>query len=207
MNFITIILFGTAAVGMAACADELIIVWIGSDYVIAQPLSVLIGIEILCAGLKNNLGQIRNVSGAFRQAWKRPILSCIINLVVSVALVQVWGIYGVIVGTITADVTTNLIIDPIIIHRVSFENYKTVSEYYKKNLLYVAILVVICAADMWLCSVIFSGFGWLSVLIHMLIVLITVPGVYVLIFRNMPECQYLLRMTNRVIRKLKNKLT
>ncbi len=57
MNFISVVLYGTACVGVAVMANEFILNWIGADYLIAQPLPILIGIEILFVGIKNNLGR------------------------------------------------------------------------------------------------------------------------------------------------------
>ena len=203
MNYLTIILYGTAAVGISVCSNELLLVWIGKEYVIAQPFPILIGIEILFTGLKMNLNQIRNISGAFRQMWFRPVLGVIINLGVSIWLVQICGIYGVIIGTITADLLTNFVVDPKIIHKYSFENYRPVSEYYKKNVGYILVLAAICGVDFWLCSIILTEHGWISVVFHILVVAVTVPATFVLTFHNMSECRYLINVVRRFTKKLK----
>ena len=201
MNYLTVILYGTAASGIAVCADELITVWLGSDYTIGQPFSVLIGIEILFVGLKNNLGQIRNVSGAFRQMWFRPVLGVIINLSVSVILVQRCGIYGVIIGTICADMLTNFLVDPSVIHKYSFQNYRPVAEYYKKNLSYFFVLALICSADFWICSHVMTGHGWISVCLHILWVGVTVPSIFLLCWRKSSECCYLISLAHKIFKK------
>ncbi|MCR5450830.1 MAG: hypothetical protein K6F23_15695 [Solobacterium sp.] len=199
MNFMAIVLFGTAGVGVAVCADELITVWVGGDYVIPQPFAILIGTEILFHGLKINLGQIRNVSGVFRQMWFRPVLGVIINLGVSITLVQIYGIYGVIIGTITADILTNFMVDPSVIHKYSFNNYRPVSDYYKTNLKYLAILTAVCTADFFICRTFLAGYGWLSVIVHVIIVGCSVPLCFILLYRNANECQYLIRTIRRVL--------
>lgn len=193
MNFITIIFYGTACIGVSVTADELINCWIGNDYVIAQPFSTLMGIEILFWGLKTNLGQVRNVSGVFRQMWFRPLLGIIINLGVSVIMVQTIGIYGVLIGTIVADVLTNFIFDPFIIYKYSFENYQSVSAYYKKNFGYIMLLAIVWGADMLLCSVVLLGYGWISVIVHIVICGISVPCVFILLYWRKPECQYIVQ--------------
>lgn len=201
MNYLTMILYGTAAVGIAVCADELIITWIGAKYVIAKPFAILIGVEILFSGLKQNLGQIRTVTGAFRQAWKRPILSAIINLISSIVLVQFIGIYGVIIGTILADLLTNFLVDPSIIHKYSFDNYKPVSYYYRTNLLYIALLVVIALFDGWLCSWLLIGHGWVSVILHIFIVAVSIPLVFWIVFWNSNERKYINSIIARLFMK------
>ena len=205
MNYLTIILYGTAAVGVSVCANELLTVWIGDSYVIPQPFSILIGIEVFTDGLKQNLEQIRTVTGVFKQAWKRPILSAIINLTASVVLVQFIGIYGVIVGTIMADVLTNLMVDPKVIHKYSFKNYKPVSCYYKKNLKFLTILLAVGSLDMWVCSFFLVGYGWLSVIVHILIVGLTVPSVFIAIYWKSQECNYLRGIVKRLFSKSRKK--
>ena len=205
MNFITIVLYGTAGAGVAVCGNEFIMTWIGADYVIPQPFPVLIGAEILISGLKQNLSQIRTVTGAFRQMWYRPLLGIIVNIVVSIALVQVWGIYGVITGTITAEITTSFVVDPPVIYRLCFDRYRPVSDYYKRNILYIGLLAVVTGANMYLSSIISVGNRWVSVMIHAIMVVITVPAVYMILFRNKPECVYLRNMAVRTLRKVRKK--
>lgn len=203
MNFVTIILYGTAGVGIAVVANEMIECWIGMDYVIPQPFPVLLGIEILFLGLKNNLGQIRNITGVFRQMWFRPVLGIIINLGVSIATVNFWGIYGVLFGTITADLLTNFMVDPFVIHKNSFENYKPVATYYIKNIKYIILLVVICIVDMVICSNVLVGAGWFSVIIHCVICGMSVPMVFIIVFRKSEECNYLIDKVGLLFNKKK----
>ena len=206
MNYITVILYGTVGAWIAVCSDELITVWAGADYVIAQPFAILIGIEMLFYGLMCNLGQIRNISGVFRQMWYRPILGCIVNLVVSVVLVQVCGIYGVIIGTISSVVFTNFMVDPVVIHKYSFNNYRPVSVYYIRNLKYIALLVAVVAFDLFVCSRVFLHHSWGSVIVHSLFTVMTVPVVFILVYYRSHECQYLLKMVKRIRASVMKKL-
>lgn len=205
-SFLVGVVFGTAAVGLAVCSNELISVWIGNDYVIAQPLPILIGIELYFVGIIYSLGQVRHISGVFQQMWFRPILSAVVNLVVSVVLAQVWGVCGVIVGTIASYVLTNYIFDPRLIYKYSFESCKPVSDYYIRSLTYLAILAAVCAVDMLICSRLFVGHGWFSVAVHVLITGLSVPGVFALIFWKTPECQYLVRLLEQVLKKVTGRM-
>lgn len=205
MNFIAVLIFGIGAVGVAVVADELITVWIGSDYVIPQPFSIILSIEIIFTGLKINLGQIRNVSGAFRQMWFRPIIGIIINLVVSIVMVNFIGINGVLIGTISADILANFMVDPKIIYKVAFENYRPVSEYYVRNIKYLLVLLLIGILDKFICANLLVGFGWISVIVHSVICGISVPVIFLLLFHNKKECQYFINKFSKVLKKKKLK--
>ena len=206
MNYVTIIFYGTAAIGIAVCANEMILVWIGDQYVLAQPVAILIGIEILFRGLQVNLSQIRNTSGVFRQMWYRPIISVLINIIVSVALVRIWGINGVLIGTISSILLTDFLFDPSLILKYSFKKIKPVSVYYKKNILYFLILIAIYYVNNFICKQFFTGYGWVSIIVHSIIVAITVPSIFIILFWNTSECKYFVQLIKRIFRKIINKI-
>lgn len=206
MNLFSIIAYGTAGVGIATCADEVITCWLGSSYTVAQPLAILIGIEILFAGLKMNLGQIRTVTGLYRQMWFRPIVGVIINIFFSIALVFPLGIHGVIIGTICSDFFANFMIDPRVIHKYYFEGYRSAKTYYKKNFVYILLLLIVGATDYFICQHFLTGKGWISVIIHILICGLTVPTVFLMIFRKKEEGQYILSVMKRLIHRIIKKV-
>lgn len=202
VNLLSAVLFGTAGVGVAVCGNEMIETWLGKDYLLAQPVPILIGIELFFAGVVVNLGQVRSVSGIFRQAWYRPLLGIVINIVVSVTLVHIWEVSGVIMGTIASYVLTNFMIEPALIYKYSFENRKSVGDYYKTNIKYILVCVAVAAADMFVCSHIFVGHGWLSVVAHVLFTGLSVPAAFSLLFWKTEECQYLRGTVARITKKI-----
>ena len=205
MNLVSALMFGTACVGVSVEANELICQWIGSNYVIPQPFSILMGIEIFFVGIKLNLGTIRNVSGAFRQMWFRPLLGIVVNLAVSIAMVNKCGIYGVLIGTIVADFSTNFMVDPFVIFKYSLDENRSVSEYYKKNAQYVVVILAVGLIDRTICTSFFVGLGWFSVAIHCIICGLSVPSAFYIAFKNDEECRYLIKKIKSIV-KSKNKL-
>ena len=204
-NFLSAFLFGTAGVGVAVCANEVVETWLGSGYVLAQPVPILIAIELFFAGIVVCLGQVRGVSGVFRQAWYRPLLGIIVNIVVSVVLVQFWGISGVIIGTITSYVLTNFLIEPALIYKYAFNNVRPLSEYYKANLMYLLVCAAVATADLFICSHVFVGHGWFSVIVHVLITGLSVPSAFLVLFWKTEECRYLVNSALRIFRKVFHK--
>lgn len=205
MNYTSFILFGTACVGIGVCANELISVWLGDEFIIPNPFSALIGIEVLFHGIKLNLGQVRNISGVFRQMWYRPIIGVIINLGVSIAFVQVYGIYGVIIGTICADVLANYLMDPRIIYKYSFKDYESVFRYYAINTKYFGLLVISYLLNAFVFNNLFVGHGWLSVGLHILICGITTPFLFCFTCYKSQENRYVMSMVNGVLHRMSRK--
>ncbi len=201
MNYVTVVIFGASAVGIAVCADELLTIWIGTKYVIPNGFAVLVGLEMYMHGLKQNLTQIRNASGVFRQMWYRPLIGAVINLGISIWLVHPLGIHGVIIGTLASDVFANLLFDPSIVYKYSFEGIKPVAEYYGNNLIFIIVLAAVYFLDSYLCNLILIDRGWLSVIAHIFICAVSVPLVFSVVFCKRYENQYLLQMIKKLIRR------
>ncbi len=206
VNLLTAILGGTAFAGLFVVGDEFVLHWIGASWQLAQPFSFLMGFEIYTLAVRVALSKYRTTMGLFQQAKWRPLAGMIINLVVSIALVNFWGICGVLVGTLVADWITFMWYDPMIIHKYGFKNYKPVSAYYQRFLLYTGAVLAVSALDYWLCRHLLTGLGWFSVIFHAVICLITVPGVLLLLRCKKPDGQYVLNLLKKNVRKLRRKL-
>ena len=199
---ITAILGGTAGVGLFVVSDEFVHTWIGEDWVIPQPFSLLMGIEVFTLALRICISKFRTTMGLFQQAKYRPVFGMIINLIVSVALVQVWGISGVLVGTIAADWLTTMWFDPVIIHKYGYKNRYPVSKYFYSIIKYFITAFSVGLVDYWIGTHIFVGFSWFSVIFHAAVVVLTVPTVlFALVYRK-PEGAYVWNLAMGYIKKV-----
>lgn len=202
---ITAILGGTAFVGIFVCADELVLTWIGSEWLIKQPFSLLMGLELFTLAFRIALSKYRTTMGLFQQAKYRPLTGMIINLLVSILLVRSWGICGVLVGTLVADWITMMWFDPIIIHKYGFEGMVSVTRYFAKLALYFVTVCIVGAIDYFVCSHVFTGFGWLSVILHAIICGVSVPLIILFIFSGTNEGKYLFGIIRSYLKKLKKR--
>jgi O-antigen/teichoic acid export membrane protein len=203
---ISAILGGTAFIGIFVVADEFVLRWIGVDWVLPQPFSFLMGLELYTMAVRTALGKYRSTMGLFRQGKFRPVAGMVINLVVSILLVNVWGICGVLVGTIATDWLTFMWYDPIIIHKYGFKNYQSVFRYFKKFILYFGTTIVMGTADYFFCSYVLAGYGWLSIIFHSVIVGLTVPASLILVSYRTTEGEYLRKLLGKGVRRIKKKL-
>ena len=120
-------------------------------------------------GIKQNLNQIRNVSKLFKQMCFRPLIGSIINVVVSIVLVQYIGILGVIIGTITLDILSNFLVDPLIIYKYGFDGNWNALNYYIRNIRYFLELALTGIGDYFIRRYFVIEYGWWSVVVHSLI--------------------------------------
>lgn len=205
VNFVAVLFGAVAGIGIACVSNELIQVWLGKDWILAQPFSILMGIEIYGLASRAYLSKYRSAMGLFQQAKYRPLFGMIINLAVSLLLVKKLGINGVLLGTIVADWLTIMWYDPYIIHKHGLENKFSIKKYYLKNLFNVilaGILGVICYV---ICNNIFVGMGWFSVLIHAVIVCVIVITGYMIFYIKTVEIKEIKNVCQRIIKKVTKK--
>ena len=191
VNYVVIVLYGTAAIGMAICCNKIIKLWIGGEFVISGPFVIFIAVELLLTGLKQNLAQMRHVSGIFRQMWFRPVIGSIINVLFSFLLTYFYGFSGVVIGTIMAALFANLMIDPGIIHKYTFCNYRNVIYYYKKNILYLILLIFVGLIDYKICNMFDGSSEWLALIFSIFVSVVSVPTIFIAFFYKKNECVYL----------------
>ncbi|MBQ3392886.1 MAG: oligosaccharide flippase family protein [Lachnospiraceae bacterium] len=202
VNLITVIMGGTAFIGIFVVADEFIRTWIGSEWVLEQPFSFIMGLELYTMAIRTALGKYRATMGLFQQAKYRPLAGMVINIVLSVALVGKMGISGVILATVIADWTTFMWYDPIIIHRHGFAGEFPVSGYFAVNGKYLLLILLTGAVDYYVCARFLTGMGWISVIVHALICGVTVPAVLLAAELRTEQGKYVRAMIMRYVRPL-----
>lgn len=114
-----------------------------TDYLIPYIPILFTSIKLMVSGRAPS-GFVASYAGHFKKTQNRAILEMIINLVVSIICVNIWGIYGVLFGTIVALLyrANDMIIyaNRIILKRSPWKTYK----WWGLNLFLFGIIVLVC---------------------------------------------------------------
>ena len=132
---------------MATLLDPFIQIWAGERFVLGLPISIAIAINFFVAGYMNTLWVFRSTIGLFKQGKFRPILVAILNIVLSIFLGKLWGVFGVLFATFLSRAAISLWYDPIVLHKygfgVSCKPYFV--RYLKRIMLLMVVLLVMLA--------------------------------------------------------------
>ncbi len=204
---VTAILGGTAGVGIFAVSDELILAWVGEEWVLAQPFALMMGLEVFTLTVRVSLSRFRTTMGLFQQAKFRPVAGMVINLILSAIMVNKLGIVGVLIGTVVSDWVTTMWLDPIIIHKYGYKNKFPVYSYFIKLLKYLLISCLAGGIVYIITTHFFVGHGWFSVIVHAGIVVLITPAALFASAYGTEEGSYVANMAmkslNKVIRRVK----
>lgn len=180
--------------GIAAVVDEFISVWIGADWVLAPPFSILLGIELFFLCMEYFLSKYRNAIGLFQQVQLLPIVGAVLNIVLSIILVKYMDVSGVILGTIMAEAGVFMVLNPVVIYKYGFKGQFSIRTFYLQFITEIVIISVTYIAARFLCNHVVVGRGWLSVVVHIVICGCMTPLVMLLANIRKEETKYLLRV-------------
>lgn len=132
INMVAVFIYGGSAVALYILSNRFIAIWIGEQFIIRGLFVALFSIQFYLMGLQTFLSSFRNSMGLFQKAKYRPIGGMLLNIILSVILVQNHGISGVLGATIISSVLTYMWFDPLIIHTYGFR--RSVYKYYWTNI-------------------------------------------------------------------------
>ena len=144
VEFLNFWLYGFSFIALVTLLDPFVQIWAGERFVLGLPISIAIAINFFVAGYMNTLWVFRSTIGLFKQGKFRPILVAILNIILSISLGKLWGVFGVLFATFLSRAAISLWYDPLILHRYGFEvSCKPFfARYFRRVLLLTTILIV-----------------------------------------------------------------
>lgn len=187
LNFANFWLYALFGVCIIVLINPFINIWIGKKYVMGFSIVFLLVLNFYVLGMQSVTNSFRNAYGLFWIAKYRPIIMVIINIVISVVLVQFIGIEGVLIGTLISRLLTTAWLDPYIVHKYGFEI--SPKSYYIDYLKYLVIFIAISIIFNYFVSMITINNIFILILIAILVV-ISVNVILVLLFFKTSEFNY-----------------
>ena len=187
LNFANFWLYALFGVCIIVLINPFINIWIGKKYVMGFSIVFLLVLNFYVLGMQSVTNSFRNAYGLFWIAKYRPIIMVIINIVISVVLVQFIGIEGVLIGTLISRLVTTAWLDPYIVHKYGFEI--SPKSYYFDYLKYLVIFIAISIILNYFVSMIAINNIFILILIAILVVII-VNVILVLLFFKTSEFNY-----------------
>jgi len=137
------LLSGFCTVVLFSLINPFISVWLGEKYVFNSLTTFLLCINFYLTTMRYGVGAFCTAGGLFKETIIKPIVESVVNLVVSIMLVQHYGLSGVIIGTIASLIVGSIWVDPYFLFTRWFN--KSVKMYY----VYFSIMfVIVCMLSM-----------------------------------------------------------
>lgn len=137
-------------------------IWVGEDYMLPNGFIPLFCLLFYCLELAMVWATFKDAAGLWHSDRFRPLIGSIVNLILNIVLVNIIGLYGIILSTIISYVFISM---PWLIHnlfRLFYE--KSLLLYIKEILLFIFVTLISLVCTCAVCSLIYQeGIIWLLI--------------------------------------------
>ena len=126
--------------GYYAVIDNVITLCFGNNLELSKSVAFVITLNYFIQFLRTSTLMFRSSTGTFYYDRWKPLAEGIINIILSVALVNVIGITGVIIATIMTNLFINDIVEPHVVFKYALQRKAT--KYYVMNYSYIILFVI-----------------------------------------------------------------
>lgn len=114
-------LFGMSAICFCCLFQPTIALWLGEAYLLDFSVVLVISVNFFINGLLRVPGTFSDVNGLYAKTKFKPIAMALINLVVSVICLKLWGLIGVFIGTLASYLLIGIWVDPYFVYTEVFQ--------------------------------------------------------------------------------------
>lgn len=205
--FINFWCYGFSGIALSVMCNQFIKIWIGEAFILQYSILAIIIINFFIYGMRQTALVFIDAYGLFWQIKYKPIIEAIINISVSLFFIMVldMGIYGVLLGTTTSTILTNVWWEPYAVYKYGFQ--VKLRCYFERYAIYVMVVAINFLITDWLCEL--PRLTGITDLVYRLIICLGVTnGVFFLAFHKTEEYKYLITILKTfVIKPLHRKNT
>lgn len=199
INFMNTWLIGWCAICFTCLFQNFMILWLGNKYMFSMEVVILMAICFYFTQIRKVVQSYKDAAGMWWEDKFKPLVGCIVNLVLNIYLVKSIGVSGVVISTIISYVFIEL---PWETH-VLFKKYFMKSEkiYYLEMIRMSICIIVACVISYIMCvNLPYNIFGFV---IRMIICVLVPNGILVLLNYKKTEYQEARNFFMKCIKSLK----
>ena len=195
-------IFGWATLGIMFVSEDLVGLFFGTNYILPQKIPFVLALNFYLVTMQSSITTYRSAMGLFKYGQYTLIFTAIINLVLSIWLGKIWGLFGIYFATSISRILTNVWYMPYAVFKYGLK--RNPIEYFKKYLLYAFLLIVDGVICYFLCS--FCQFPYLiNAILKAIICSVVSNVVFWIVFHKTEEFAFLKMklksLINRVLKK------
>lgn len=203
INFAGHLLYSFVSIAFICLLNYFMKLWLGNDFLLEMNVVLVLCLNFYLDGMKYSLDSVKDASGTYDVDKYVPLLQAIINIVVSVALVIKFGIFGVVLGTIISNIVLPCWNKPYIVYKYVFNT--SVKRYYINYLKNILVYIFIAFVTYFVISHINLKLSLLTFVLYILIyVILYFILIFIIYFKN-DNFKFYLDLFKKVIKKISNK--
>ena len=169
-------------------------IWVGEELSLNYSAVVCFVLYFYIYEINQLLNLYKDAGGIWHEDRFRPLVTAIANLAMNLILVNVWGIYGVLLSTVLSMLFVGM---PWLIHNLFTTLFakEQMRNYVKKVFLYSFVSIMICVTSVLICNLINMD-NWSTLMIRFAICIVLPNILYCCVFRKNTEYSASLQLVN-----------
>lgn len=197
--FLNLWMTSVCSVVLFCVYQDFILIWVGSDYLFSEGIKILFVLYFYCHMARRTVIVFRDASGLWYDNRWQPIVSGSFNLIWNIILIQMIGIYGVLLSTILSMILIDIPWEAKTICGNTVEIlFKEYVKILATNLILTAIISMTAG---YICKFIVCS-GALKILTKTIIALLVGNSVLILFFRKHTLLNYYMNIAMRIVKHL-----
>lgn len=185
--FLNFWLYASCSIAFFCLIQPFINLWLGKDYLLSTITALTIAGNFYLTGLRQTVLTFRDAAGVFWHDRYKALIEALVNVLLSIPLARLYGVCGVLLGTIGSTLLVSFWYDGYILFRYLF--HQKVYSYLRRQAFYLLLVLGVGALTFLLCQqVADKGVG--TFLLKGCISLLVPNGVFCLCFYRTSEMVY-----------------
>lgn len=171
-------------------------IWVGEQYELAFSAVICLCIYYFIYEINQLLNMYKDAAGIWHEDRFRPLITALVNLGLNLIMVNIIGIYGVILSTVLAMVFVGM---PWLLHNlftVLFDT-KYLWGYIKNICIYLSVCFLTCCITYLVCNFIHLT-GYMDIIVRGLICCIIPNIIFFIIYRKTPEFIESIKLVDKI---------
>ena len=204
IQFLNFWIFSFASICLFCLIEPFITLWIGEKYLLSKFVLICLVLNFFMQGMRRTMMSFKEAAGIFYEDRIIPIIESIINLVASIIFLKIFGLPGVMLGTITSTLIVFLYSYPKYVYQKLFG--KKGIYYIKEIAKYLIITVLILYATYTLTNFITVSNLYIKLIINA-IICIVIPNIiiFILFFKN-EYYKYYISLASNTYKRIINRI-
>ena len=203
VNLINFWLFGWATIGIIFVSSDLVKLCFGSDYVMSMEIPFVLALNVYMVGMQNAVWTYKNTLGIFHYGRFVQMITALLNIVFSIILGKMWGVFGILFASAIARGFTNTWYDPYCIYKYGFHSKPI--RYLKRYIYYLIVLILDGLLCYWICNKLSFGI-FFNIICKVMVCSVITNLIFYLSFKSTEEFVYLKNMFKRILDTLQRKI-
>jgi O-antigen/teichoic acid export membrane protein len=188
--FVNFWIVGFCCSSLFVLVNPFIKLWIGESYLLDMRVVLMVCINLYMRLMRNTFITFTDTYGLFAELKVKSVCEAIINLVVSLVLVGPCklGIYGILLGTLISNMTTNFWYEPYLLFKEKFG--VGIHVYFRMFASYFLVMAISAGMMYYICDILLAWNSWIAFFVKLIMCCVFINLVYVVVYGRTKEFAY-----------------